>query len=388
MGAKVLEATKSAIEEQANAIDEVINDNIELSDTKVKALEEANDKLEENYKEIEEAYDKQIEAIDKQIDELDEKNDKEEKFLEIKEAEEALENARRNRRLVYGAGGTQTYALDEEAIKEAEEKLKSLKEEDEKSQLEKQKEAIEKQKEAAETEKNEKVEANEKEIKSLQTALEELNAPLEALKDALISNTAAKYDVDPELISQILTTEDSIEALKKYNEKAKITGDKQYTAEDLAALGINVDKIQESKTSAKEQNDNILSATSGTSKSKNKPSVMEVTKAISDILNEDTSPNPIFDKISKILGADKASALSKLMNSNSKTDNMLDLFNNINKKDKDNKWVIPEQKTQSSSVSIGDIIITNPVGDVATLANEIKRNLPSFELQQAMKNKS
>ena len=83
-----------------------------------------------------EFYDKQIEKLKKQKKLLEDKNDEEErakdlaeKQLELRKAQIALEDARRNRNvLVYTAGGAYSYEADQTAIAEAEEDVKKAEE--------------------------------------------------------------------------------------------------------------------------------------------------------------------------------------------------------------------------------------------------------------------
>lgn len=81
-------------------------------------------------------YDKQIEKLKKQKKLLEDKNDEEErakdlaeKQLELRKAEIALDDARRNRNvLVYTAGGGYSYEADQTAIAESEEDVKKAEE--------------------------------------------------------------------------------------------------------------------------------------------------------------------------------------------------------------------------------------------------------------------
>ena len=81
-------------------------------------------------------YDKQIEKLKKQKKLLEDKNDEEErakdlaeKQLELRKAQTALEDARRNRNvLVYTAGGGYSYEADQTAIAESEEDVKKAEE--------------------------------------------------------------------------------------------------------------------------------------------------------------------------------------------------------------------------------------------------------------------
>ena len=108
-----------------------------------------------------EFYDKQIERLKEQKKLLEDKNDEEErakdlaeKQLELRKAQIALEDARRNRNvLVYTAGGGYSYEADQTAIAEAEEdvnkarkELAEFKESEIKKSLDKQIETLEDQK--------------------------------------------------------------------------------------------------------------------------------------------------------------------------------------------------------------------------------------------------
>lgn len=109
-----------------------------------------------------EFYDKQIEKLKKQKKLLEDKNDEEErakdlaeKQLELRKAQIALEDARRNRNvLVYTAGGGYSYETDQTAIAEAEEDVKKAKEDLEELRQEEIKDNLDKQIEILEEQKD------------------------------------------------------------------------------------------------------------------------------------------------------------------------------------------------------------------------------------------
>lgn len=145
------------IEEYADKLQDVFKDEI---DYEIKYIEITRDKYndfidkridryEDEKKALEDRYDAEIKSIDDTIDALKDKNDATSKAIELKKAEQNLENAKQRTRMVYGADGSIGYSPDTDKIQEAQQKVDDLKLDMLVDSLEKQKEAKETEKDAA-----------------------------------------------------------------------------------------------------------------------------------------------------------------------------------------------------------------------------------------------
>ena len=145
------------IEEYSDKLQDVFKDEIdyeidyiEIVQKKYNAFIDSRiDRYEDEKKAIEDKYDAEIKSIDDTIDALKDKNDATSKAIELKKAEQDLENSEQRTRMVYGADGTVTYRQDTDKIQEAQQKVDDLKLEALIDSLEKQKEAKEAEKDAA-----------------------------------------------------------------------------------------------------------------------------------------------------------------------------------------------------------------------------------------------
>lgn len=143
------------IEEYSDKLQNVFKDEIDYEIDYIKALQDKYndfiDKRIDRYKEekeaIEDKYDAEIKSIDDTIDALKDKNDAAKKAIELKKAEQDLENAKQRTRKVYGSDGTVTYRQDTEKAAEAQQKVDDIKLDMLIDSLEKQKKAVEGEKE-------------------------------------------------------------------------------------------------------------------------------------------------------------------------------------------------------------------------------------------------
>lgn len=143
------------IEEYADKLQDVFKDEIDYEIDYIKTLQDKYndfidsriDRYEDEKKAIEDKYDAEIKSIDDTIDALKDKNDATSKAIELKKAEQDLENAKQRTRMVYGADGTVSYRQDTDKVEEAQQKVDDLK-------LEMLLDSLENQKKAKETEKD------------------------------------------------------------------------------------------------------------------------------------------------------------------------------------------------------------------------------------------
>lgn len=144
-------------ESYANKKADIFNDEIQQEMDYISNLEKKyNDFVDKRIKHyenerdiIKDRYDSEIKSIDDTIDALKDKNDAASKSIELKKAEQNLENAKQRTRKVYGSDGRITYEQDTDKIAEAQQRVDDLKLDMLIDNLEKQKEAKENEKDAA-----------------------------------------------------------------------------------------------------------------------------------------------------------------------------------------------------------------------------------------------
>lgn len=143
------------IEEYADKLQDVFKDEIDYEINYIETLQDKyNDfidkrieRYEDEKKALEDRYDTEIKSIDDTIDALKDKNDEVKTAIDLKKAEQDLENAKQRTRMVYGTDGTVSYRQDTDKVEEAQQKVDDLK-------LEMLIDSLEQQKEAKETEKD------------------------------------------------------------------------------------------------------------------------------------------------------------------------------------------------------------------------------------------
>lgn len=369
---KFMSAAKSSVQNYIDGIENLMSQNEDFINTQIDALEEQNE-------EIEKDYDTQIQAIEEQIDAIDKKNDEEERYLELLKAEEALEKAKRNKRLVFDSMGNQQYRADTQSIKEAQDELDKVKREEEKQKLQDEIDRLEK-------EKQEKLDENNKKIEELNTQLKALNKPLEDLAAVLAYNLAETYDIDPEVIAELLSSEASQEKMGKINEARKATGQEELTTKGLEQTAEGASKQNNQLTDAATKNNDIAVAYGGSytvngnlhgiqTNSDNKSQAQEVSVLSIDGVNYKV----IADSVSSI-DSNLSELLDSPVNWNFNPGETMYATSAASA-------VVPNVSTNQLSVSIGDININNPVGDSMNLAQEISKQLPNAFTQQIYKNK-
>ena len=325
---KYLSAIKDSVQEQIDGVQSIIDKNEELVSNQIDELEAQND-------EIEKAYDTEIDKIQEQIDLLEDKNEKEERLLKIKEAEDDLEKAKKHgTKLIYTENGNQQYKNDDDTIAEKTKALEDARKEEEIAVLNDEKERLEK-------EKDEKLKINNDKIEVLNNNLKNLNKPLEQLVAVLASNLATTYGIDPTVIASILQTSSSKNEMKNQDTDAV---DMNNTAE--AAYGYS----NKNNIPQKKRNDEL--------------------KEKYTILNDTFDDDNVTESDSKV--TEMINSLMSLMKTSTNTTTLDTMKTNIE------PTKIPTiVNTNSVSLNIGDIVINNPVGDTDAFAKELFVKLPS-----------
>ena len=225
-------------------------------------------------------YDKQIEKLKKQKELLEDKNDEEErakdlaeKQLELRKAEIALEDARRNRNvLVYTAGGGYSYEADQTAIAEAEADVKKAKEDLEELRQEEIKDNLDKQIEILEEQKDKDSEYYDTIIKLLEDMSGKNKVQSESNRSVwgeLLATEAgqkALAQIDPDKLQELLDSGFLVQKDGKYSLGEKKPNDEK--ANEVFKAGADVismlSKLLHKSESEIKSNDKLMNAvTSG-----------------------------------------------------------------------------------------------------------------------------
>ena len=209
-------------------------------------------------------YDKQIEQLKKQKELLEDKNEEEEKAkdlaekqLNLRKAEIALEDARRNRNvLIISEGGAYSYEADQTAIAEAEEDVKKAREELAELKENEIKESLDKQIEILEDQKDKDSKYYDTVVKLLEDMSGKNKVQSEsnlAIWDQLLATDAGQSAVtqlDPEILSGLLDSG----FLVKNNGRFEIGGSSQLpvvsAADVIAFVGKAIGAVDKAHTSA------------------------------------------------------------------------------------------------------------------------------------------
>lgn len=343
---KYLSAIKDSVQDQIDGVQSVIDKNEEFTNAQIEELEEQNDK-------IEKYYDIQINALEEQIKLIEDKADEEDRYLKIKEAEEALENAQRNKtRFVYDAYGQGEYDYDYEKIEEAKKNLRDAKNENETSAIEKIKEGLEKEKDA-----NMKV--NTDKIEELNQSLKLLNDPLEKLVAVMAANLSKSYNVDPEALLNILQTTASQDEINRQNAINKATNNGEtLKTDDLIDTGMAVTKaLNETESQLNKDNDlkdayNNAANTEDVTLVEKENSLEKLFPALVQLLNTST------ENVDAYKGMPSVPATTQVP-------------------------ILAENSTFMTT--IGDIIINTPIGNAEQVALDIQKHLPTSYQQRMLK---
>ena len=354
------------IEEYADKLQDVFKDEIDYEIDYIESLQDKyNDfidkrieRYEDEKKAIEDKYDAEIKSIDDTIDALKDKNDATSKAIELKKAEQDLENANQRIRMVYGADGTVSYRQDTDKIAEAQQKVDDLKLDMLIDSLEKQKESKEAEKDAALQTYETMIEDLEQQKKDrdefFETVIEKLDninnpKPTEGI-DSVINNVYS----DPNEANEIKQGLKDVEnAVKDGTEQAKDNANEVKKA-DNKSQSVNSKTVTESnqieQTSNMDSFMKLLYSMAGKEPDGyerwKRGEYDEGNKLMSNIFSDDAfmgrAMKPFEDA----------------MNSFNETVNKMNAVNATGQ--------------QSANITIGDININNPVGDAKRLAQEVK----------------
>lgn len=241
-------------ENYANKKADIFNDEIQYEMDYISELEEKyNDFVDKRIKHYEnemdivkDRYDAEIKSIDDTIDALKDKNNATSKAIELKKAEQNLENAKQRTKIVYGSDGTVTYRQDADKIEEAQQKVDDLK-------LDMLIDNLEKQKKDKETEKDAALEKYDTMINDLEAQKESqdnfFDKTLDRLDNSVNPKPAENLDRAVESVSDNKKEADNTNQTLKYI--AKIVENSNNKSDDNT-----IKKSSLSKTETKSANEN------------------------------------------------------------------------------------------------------------------------------------
>ena len=365
----VADANRSGVQEQIDALNYIIDLNDEDAQLQIDALNKQKD-------DIEDQYDTLIDQKEKEIDLIEEKAEKEDRYLKILEAEEALAKAKSQRTIArINADGTTSYIADAEKIKEAEDDLRELYKEETVSKKEEEKEQLEKERDAQ-------TDYIDKKIKDIEDKRDAQNEPYELLVNALSKLIADVYKLDFDLIKELLQTPDVQSYIASWNAANADAGNITYTDSGL------MDFIMEAyNTLAQETTQQEKDAAIADAYAKSEPNTGDNTSFLEDDAGIDLDAeaksqekfversNAFYDTMETLLtttvptGVGEAVAASLTTSATTAASSL---------------------STQSNSYSYtftGDIIINNPVGSAEDLGKEILKNGATIFNQQTHTNR-
>lgn len=337
--------------------------------------------------------DEEINAVQKKIDALKKVNEKEQEALDIEKARKELEKASQSTRQVYGADGSISFKADDEKIKEAQENLDKL-------ILEQQINILEEQKDLLEQAKNKESEAYDSIIDNLETE-----------KD----NSEKRFDILLDVLDKYLNPDQGESNSDVWKELAHTEGAtyKNGVWTDKDGKAINIDELINTVETAKKEDKQTNTATN--TNTDNKQSKTDSKSGKDEvIISGNLERVDIGGDESEIKGKkseEKAgsvieaffSNLEKNFNIPSGTlnlENAMQMFNNspVNKFDPyesmkqrsgvgaDREYMSNVNNNNAANITIGDIVINNPVGNSDDLAKELMADLPNAFQKQMYSN--
>lgn len=371
------------IEEYSDKLQDVFKDEI---DYEIKYIEITRDKYndfidsrieryEDEKKAIEDKYDTEIKSIDDTIGALKDKNDATSKAIELKKAEQDLDNAKQRTRKVYGADGTIIYTQDTNKIEETQQKVDDIK-------LDMLIDSLEQQKEAKEAEKD--------------AALEKY--------DTMITDLEAQKSSQDEFFKSVLEKLDNINNPKPTESIDRII-DKAY-ADDLKEaekvkqkLKDNYVENSDKKNSNKSNDDTVkkasLSKTETNSANENKDNVQ-----IEQTSNYDSFMKLVYSMSGKEPDGYERWKRGEYDESNKLMGNIFsddafmggvmkpfeDAMNSFNETSAKASVTTVEKQQPVNVTFSGGINIQNPVGEVHQFAKELLLQLPTAFRRQMYTN--
>ena len=366
---KLSNVFKSAVEEEQDLIENQKKSYSDLYDERI-------DKIKEQQKAAEEAAQAEIDAVQDKIDALKKANEEQQTALDIEKARQDLANASQRTRQVYGADGSISFQVDQDKVKEAQEKLDKLLQEQQINILEEQKQALEDAKDKAS-------ESYDKIIENLETEKE---------------NGEKRFNKLIEKLDKYLNPNNGESNSDVWKAIAKLEGGKYengiYTDKDGNVIDIDKlletaetktdDKKPETDNAKTDTKDNgVISGTMermtfGSEKSDNENEVKGKTESAIDTF---------FSNLEKKLNMPSGSinlenAMQVFRNSPMMNFNPYGAMNDrtglANKEYVNNV----NNNNNAANITVGDIVINNPVGNSDDLAKELALNIPiAFQKQ-------
>ena len=373
---KLAELPKTAAEEEQTYIKKLKDDYSDLYDERIKKIKEQQDAAEK-------AAQAEIDAVQEKIDTLKDANDKEQEALDIEKARKELEKASQSTRQVYGSDGSISFKADDEKIKEAQENLDKLIQERQINILEEQKDLLE--------------QAKDKESKAYDSIIDNL----ETEKD----NSEKRFDILLDVLDKYLNPDQGESNSDVWKELAHTEGAtyKNGVWTDKDGKAINIDELVNTVETAKKDDKQTNTATNTNtdnkqSKTNGKSGKDEVIisgnlervdiggdeSEVKGKKSEEKAGSAIesfFSNLEKKLGL-KDGSLS--------LDKVSDVLNGSNKMGYNPYAAMTERvgtvgseytnannvnNNNAANITIGDIVINNPVGNSDDLAKELRANL-------------
>lgn len=366
---KLSDVFKSAVEEEQDYIEKQKKAYSDLYDERI-------NQIKDEQKAAEEAAQAEIDAVQEKIDALKEANEKAEEANEIEKARQDLAKASQRTRQVYGADGSISFQVDQEKVKEAQEKLDKLIFEQTVNIFEEQKQALEDAKDKAS-------ESYDKIIENLETEKE---------------TGEKRFDILLDVLDRYLNPDNGESNSDVWKTLAHIEGAiyKDGTWKDKDGNVIDIDKLidsVETKTDDKRtETDNAKTDTKDNGVITGTMERMTFGSEKSDTENEvkgktESAIDTFFSNLEKKLNMPSGSinlenAMQVFKNSPMMNFNPYGAMNDrtglANKEYVNNV----NNNNNASNVTVGDIVINNPVGNSDDLAKELIMNIPiAFQKQ-------
>lgn len=217
----ILDAEKESANEQISALEQQKELVSKTYEDRIQAIEDAQEEMDGQ-------YDDQLNALQSKLELLEKEEETSEKTLEIEEKKKALLDAQRDvyksLRMVYSGNGQWEVKPTQEALDAVEEAQKEYDEAAKEEANEQLKEKIQDLIDVLQAEKDNYDAEQEKEVKKLNKELEDLQKPFDDLISVLTLIAKDQYNVDPEQLEKLLTSEAGKRALEQVNgEKSEYT---------------------------------------------------------------------------------------------------------------------------------------------------------------------
>lgn len=326
------------------------------------AVKEEQEYLKNQKEKASKQIDEEINAVQKKIDALKKVNEKEQEALEIEKARQELEKASQSTRQVYGADGSISFKVDDEKVKEAQENLDKI-------LLEQQTSILEEQKDLLETEKD---------------------------------NSEKRFDILLDVLDEYLNPDQGESNSDVWKELAHTEGatykNGVWTDKDGKAIDINK-LLETSETAKKEDNlgvgkkpDDTRDALKGSlRKDNNKDDVIRGHLTRQNIGNETSDVKDVADTTGSVVESFFSNLEKKLglKDGSLSLDKVSSVLNGSNKMGYNPYAAMTERvgtvgseyanannvNNNVTNITIGDIVINNPVGNSDDLAKELRANL-------------